>query len=50
MKLSFPSKEYVRFDEGGHKNIKPKPFLKPALEMAMKKIFKKNGGKRKKRR
>jgi len=35
------NKEYVRFDERGHKNIMPKPFLKPAMEMAMKKIFKK---------
>ena len=39
MKLSFLSKEYIRFDERGHKKIRPKPFLKPALEMAMKKIF-----------
>jgi len=41
MKLSFLSKEYIRFDERGHKDIKLKPFLKPALEMAVKKIFKK---------
>ena len=38
------NKKYVRFDERGHKNIKPKPFLKPALELAMKKIFKKKEG------
>lgn len=43
MKLSFPSKEYVSFDERGHKKIKPKPFLRPAMEMAIEKIFKKNG-------
>ena len=41
MKLSFLSKEYIRFDERGHKNIKLKPFLKPALEMVMKKYLKK---------
>lgn len=33
--------EYIRFDERGHKNIKPKPFWRPAFEMAIKKIFKK---------
>lgn len=33
------NKEYVRFDERGLKNIRPKPFLKPAMEMAVKKIF-----------
>jgi len=36
------NKKYIRFDERGHKDIRPKPFLKPALEIAMKKIFKKN--------
>lgn len=41
------NKEYVRFDERGHKNIKPKPFLRPAMEMAVKKIFKKRKGGRK---
>ncbi|MBA7614270.1 hypothetical protein ES703_21533 [subsurface metagenome] len=41
MKLSFLNKEYIRFDERGHKNIKPKPFLRPAMEMAIKKVFKK---------
>ncbi|MBA7579531.1 hypothetical protein ES708_21402 [subsurface metagenome] len=35
------NKEYMRFDELGHKDIKPKPFLRPAIEMAVKKIFKK---------
>ena len=35
------NKKYIRFDERGHKNIKQKPFLKPTLEMVMKKIFKK---------
>jgi len=38
------NKKYVRFDERGHKDIKPKPFLKPAMEMAMKKVFKKKKG------
>jgi len=38
------NKKYVRFDERGHKNIKSKPFLKPAMEMAVKKIFKKKKG------
>jgi len=35
------NKEYMRFDELGLKDIKPKPFLRPAIEMAVKKIFKK---------
>ena len=35
------NKEYIRFDERGHKDIKPKPFLKPALEMVMKRYLKK---------
>lgn len=50
MKLSSSSKGYIKFDERGHRKIKPKPFLKPALEMAMKKRYlKKNGGGGKKR-
>lgn len=44
MKLSFFSKEYIRFDERGRKNIKSKPFLKPAMEMAIKRVFKKRDG------
>ena len=44
MKLSFLNKEYIRFDERGRKNIKPKPFLRPAMKMAIKKIFKKKKG------
>lgn len=35
------SKKYVRFDEWGRKDIKSKPFLRPAFEMAMKKYLKK---------
>jgi len=41
------NKEYIRFDERGHRKHKPKPFLKPAMEMAVKKIFKKRKGGRK---
>lgn len=41
------NKGYVRFDERGHKNIKPKPFLKPAMGTAVKKMFKKRKGGRK---
>ncbi|GAH27406.1 unnamed protein product [marine sediment metagenome] len=35
------NKKYIRFDERGHKDIKSKPFLKPAMEMVMKKYLKK---------
>lgn len=35
------NKEYIRFDERDHKDIKLKPFLKPALEMVMKRYLKK---------
>lgn len=41
------SKEYIRFDERGRKKYKPKPFLKPAMEIAVKKIFRKRKGGRK---
>jgi len=41
------NREYIRFDERGHKDIKPKPFLKPAMEMVVKRYFKKKKGDKK---